>query len=128
MLERLPRKGEYVFGGGELDNFARWFYIKRRKMADKLGNPRIRRIGFKTFRHLKATMLYHRTRDILLAQSTLGHRDLRNTLVYTHLIDNENDDFVCKVARSVDEAKELVESGFDYVTDMDNMKLFRKRK
>jgi integrase len=29
ILERLPRKGDYVFGGGELDNFARWFYVKR---------------------------------------------------------------------------------------------------
>jgi hypothetical protein len=40
----------------------------------------------------------------------------------------KGDDFTCKVARSVDEAKELVEDGFDYVTDMDGLKLFRKRK
>ena len=41
---------------------------------------------------------------------------------------NENDEFVCKVARSLDEAKERVESGFDYVTEMDSIKLIRKRK
>jgi hypothetical protein len=58
----------------------------------------------------------------------LGHRDIRNTLVYTHLLDNENDEFVCKVARNVDEAKELVEGGFEYVTDVEGIKLFRKRK
>jgi integrase len=128
MLERLPRKGEYVFGAGNLDNFARWFYIKRERIAEKLANPRLRRIGFKTLRHFKATMLYHRTRDILLVQRTLGHRDIRNTLVYTHLLDNENDEIVCKAARTVDEAKELVENGFDYVTDVEGLKLFRKRK
>jgi integrase len=128
ILERLPRKGDYVFGGGELDNFARWFYVKRQKMAEKLGNPRIRRIGFKTLRHFKASSLYHGTKDILLVQRTLGHRDIRNTLVYTHLLDNENEEFVCKVARNVDEAKELVENGFEYVTDVEGLKLFRKRK
>lgn len=38
MLSRMPRNVEYVFGGGELDHFARWFYMKRQKIAEKLGN------------------------------------------------------------------------------------------
>jgi integrase len=128
ILERLPRKGDYVFGEGELDNFARWFYVKRRKIAEKLGNPRIRRISFKTLRHFKASSLYHETNDTILAQRTLSHRDIRNTLVYTHLLDNESEEFVCKVARTMDEAKELAENRFDYVTDIEGLKLFRKRK
>ena len=36
--------------------------------------------------------------------------------------------YVCKVAKTVKEASELVESGFDYVCDVDGYKLFRKRK
>jgi hypothetical protein len=43
-------------------------------------------------------------------------------------MDFGGDEFVCKVAKSVDEAKALVESGFDYLTDVDDTKLFRKRK
>jgi hypothetical protein len=43
-------------------------------------------------------------------------------------VDFEGDDYVCKVARTVEEAKALVEGGFDYVTDVDGMKLFKKRK
>ena len=58
----------------------------------------------------------------------LGHKSIKNTLVYTHLVDFGGDDFICKVARSVDDAKALVEGGFDYVTDVEGMKLFRKRK
>jgi hypothetical protein len=58
----------------------------------------------------------------------LGHKNIKNTLIYTHLVNFESDEYVCKVARSVDEAKELVETGFDYVTDVDDVKLFRKRK
>ncbi len=32
------------------------------------------------------------------------------------------------VAKTVDEAKELIEAGFDYVTELDDCKLFRKMK
>jgi len=31
-------------------------------------------------------------------------------------------------AKTIDEAKELLEVGFEYVTDMGDIKLFRKRK
>ncbi len=86
MLSQLPRREERVFGPGKLDHFARWFYVKRRDVSRRLGNPRIRMIGFKTLRHWRASTLYHKTRDILLVQSTLGHKDIRNTLVYTHLL------------------------------------------
>ena len=58
----------------------------------------------------------------------LGHKNIRNTLVYTHLVDFGGDEYVCKVAKNVDDAKALIESGFDHVTDVEGMKLFRKRK
>ena len=40
----------------------------------------------------------------------------------------ESDDYVCKAAKTVEEARQLVEEGFDYVTEIDDVKLFRKRK
>lgn len=58
----------------------------------------------------------------------LGHKNIRNTLVYTHLVSFESDDYVCKVAKTVKEASELVEAGFDYVCDVEDYKVFRKRK
>ncbi len=128
MLNSLPRTGNCVFGSGDLDDFARWFYMKRMQLAKKLQNPRIRKIGFKTLRHFKASMLYHSTKDILLVMRTLGHKDIRNTLIYTHLIDLVDDDFVCKTAKTLEEASKLIEAGFDYVTELDGIKLFRRRK
>ena len=38
MLNSLPRKNDVVFGGGSLDDFARWFYMKRREIAKRLNN------------------------------------------------------------------------------------------
>jgi hypothetical protein len=40
----------------------------------------------------------------------------------------ENDQFTCRTAETLEEAKDLVEAGFKYVTDMDDRKLFRKPK
>jgi len=59
----------------------------------------------------------------------MGHRKIETTLVYTQLLQFEKDDnYTCKIAKNVDEATELIENGFEYVTDIDGMKLFRKRK
>jgi hypothetical protein len=38
------------------------------------------------------------------------------------------DEFTVRVAKPLDEACNLLEAGFEYVTDMDGVKLFRKRK
>jgi hypothetical protein len=81
-----------------------------------------------TLRDIKTAGEYHRTKDILHVMQLLGHKNIRNTLVYTHLVNFEGDEYVCKVARTADESKSLVEIGFDYVCDFDGVKIFRKRK
>ena len=73
-------------------------------------------------------MEYHKTRDILHVKEMLGHRSIQSTLVYTQPINFEDDDFNSATAKNVEEAQKLVESGFEYVCDFDNIKLFRKRK
>jgi integrase len=134
MINSLPRLGTYIFHKPTTDQlsslryFRRVFIRRRKRLAAKLQNPRLEQITFKTLRHFKATMEYHRTKDILHVMQILGHKNIRNTLVYTHLVNWESDDYICKVAKTVEEAKALVESGFDYVTDVEGYKLFRKRK
>lgn len=54
--------------------------------------------------------------------------NLRWNDIYTHLADFGGDEFTCKVAKNVEEAKELIEGGFEYVTEIDGVRLFRKRK
>ena len=58
----------------------------------------------------------------------LGHKNIKNTLVYTQLIEFKEDEFVCKVAKTVPEATALIENGFEYICAIDDAKLFRKRK
>ena len=73
-------------------------------------------------------MEYRKTKDILHVMWLLGHRNIKNTLVYTQFIQFKDDEFVCKVAKTVQEACDLVENGFEYVCAFDDAKLFRKRK
>jgi integrase len=115
--------------GAKADSVRCTFTKKRAYLAQKLGNPRLGKISIKTFRHWKASMEYHRIKDILYVQRLLGHKSLKNTLVYTHLVDfSEEDAFICKVAGNLEEFTVLLELGFEYVTDYGDKKVLRKRK
>jgi len=100
----------------------------RQRTATKLQKPELLRVTLYSLRHYYATMLYHRTKDILLVKAKLGHRRLENTLIYTHLIAFKDEEYTVRAAKCVAEATNLIESGFEYVTEMDGVKLFRKRK
>jgi hypothetical protein len=65
MLNSLPKKNEKVFGLAVYRSMENQFVVTRKRTANKLQNPRIMQIHFHTLRHWKATMEYHKTRDIL---------------------------------------------------------------
>jgi hypothetical protein len=58
----------------------------------------------------------------------LGHRNIANTLIYTQLVEFESDEYCSAVANNVDEAKKLIEAGFEYACSHNETMLFRKRK
>ncbi|MBT0160416.1 tyrosine-type recombinase/integrase [Candidatus Bathyarchaeota archaeon A05DMB-2] len=130
MLSNHSRQTEKVFA--TLYSLKSNFYKTRKSIAFKLQNPRLKEIGLHTFRHWKATMEYHKTKDILHVQQVLGHRDLRNTLIYINLekalFQNADDEFHVKVAHNLDEACKLLEVGFEYIAEIDGARVFRKRK
>ena len=132
-LERLPKKGEIVFPGTMRVFYVSWSRQKR-ALAAKLNNPRIAEITMCSLRHLKGTMEYHRTRDILHVKRILGHQNINTTLIYIDLehaiFRTKNDQFTVRVAKTTEEACQLVGVGFEYVTGdyTDGGKIFRKRK
>jgi integrase len=130
-LDRLKKVCDRIFGNVDAEHFRHNFSLQRRSIADKLKNPRLKQISFKTFRHWKATMEYHRTKDILHVMNVLGHKNIKNTLVYTHLAEElfkSEHEYVSKVAKTEKEACALVDAGFDFVCDFNEHKIFRKRK
>ncbi len=139
-LHSLPKTGERIFGQFQSrqeemafrQNKEACLKHQRKRLASKLGIPELNSITFHTLRHWKGTMEYHETKDIIHVQYVLGHRNIQNTLKYIHLeqaIFKEADDkFHVRVAETLDEATKLLEVGYEFVTDMDGKKLFRKRK
>ncbi|MEM3629154.1 MAG: tyrosine-type recombinase/integrase [Candidatus Bathyarchaeia archaeon] len=73
MLQNMPKKSERVFSNYKsLKTLSLAFQRYRKRIAFRLGNPRLLRISFHTLRHWKATMEYHRTKDILHVMQMLG--------------------------------------------------------
>ena len=127
MLHRLPKQNERIFTRSIPTNL----FIQRKRIARKLGNPRILQIHLHTLRHFFGTMQYHFTKDIIHVQQLLGHRDIKSTMLYIQLeqaLFQTSDEFHAAVANTVEEACKLVEAGFEYVTEIHGVKIFRKRK
>jgi integrase len=128
MLKALPQKSNKVFPGS-VHGIRSNFTTQRRRVAQKLKNHRINRISFHTFRHWKATITYHKTKDILYVKKILGHKSINSTLLYTQLISFEGDEYDVKVAETKQEIVKLLEAGFEWIgKDNDGLTYFRKRK
>jgi integrase len=129
MLQRLAKNSEKVFGNIAYSTMRNNLNDQKKRIAEKLQNPRIRRITPHAIRHWRASIEYHRGAGLIEIIEMLGHSSLRSTLVYTHLMKRtEKDEYISRATRSVKGARALIESGFQYITEIDGLKLFRKRK
>jgi integrase len=113
---------------GTPENYGKYYRHMRNRLAERLHDPTIKNIRLYDLRHYFATTLYAKTRDILLVKQQMGHKKIETTLIYTQLLNLNEDEWTCKTANTINEATQLIENGFEYVTEMDNIKIFRKRK
>jgi integrase len=127
MLNGLPKTSELIFPT-TYRAVCKSFMRIRRRVAHNTSNPRIQSIKLNTFRHWGATMTYHYTKNILLVQKLLGHKNIKNTLKYTQLVQFKDDEFDVATATNIEEAKELLAAGFDYITEKNAIMLFRRPK
>jgi integrase len=132
MLNALHREGQTVFGNGPITSMKTTFIKSRKRIALKLQNPRLTQISFHTLRHWKATMLYHQTKDPYYVQHFLGHKSLKSTEIYINIehtiFEPSSDEFTVRVTDKAEEVKTLLEVGFEYVCQKDDLVYLRKRK
>jgi integrase/predicted RNA-binding Zn-ribbon protein involved in translation (DUF1610 family) len=133
MLNQMPRTNEFVFGERTINSLKATYTRARKRLAFKLGNPRLREIHFHTLRHWKATMEYHYTKDILHVKEFLGHKEIDNTQLYIQLdkqlfqnVPEEN--FTIRTVSTLEEAVKLGEIGFEPFMVINGVQLMRKRK
>ena len=73
-------------------------------------------------------MTYHQTGNILLVKKLIGHKKIENTMKYTQLIQFKDSEYEVTSATTLEEAKTILATGFDYVTEKNGIVLFRKPK
>ena len=61
-------------------------------------------------------------------QKRFGYKNMLTTTMYTPLINFESDNYPSATVQTLNEAKKLIEAGFEYVTGMADVKLLRKLK
>jgi len=113
---------------GNAHNYGRNYRAMRNNLTKKLANPTLHNIRLYDFRHYFATMTYHKTRDILYVKQQMGHKRIDTTLIYTQLMNLNDDEWTCRTAANITEATALIEAGFEYILEKDAIMLFRKRK
>ena len=73
-----------------------------------------------------------KTKDPYYVKNFLGHKSLKSTEIYINiehtLFEPSDDAFTVKVAEKPEEVKALLEIGFEYVCQKDNLIFLRKRK
>jgi len=114
---------------GTQEHYGKNFRQMRNNLAEKLHKPALKTIRLYDFRHYFATTLYAKTRDILYVKQQMGHKKIETTLIYVQLENiTEEDEWICKGATTKEEAMQLIEAGYEYVTETEGTKLFKKRK
>jgi len=131
MIERLPKNSQKIFNC-TYTSLKTSLRLAKKRIARNLNNPRLLKITFHTLRHWKATMEYHKTKDVMHVKELLGHRKLDTTLMYIQiaetLFQHEPDAFTIKVAKTQEEITAHLQVGFEWVGEKDGLVFLRKRK
>ena len=101
----------------------------RRRAAKKFCQPSLNNIPIKNLRNYAGAKFYSSLPDPIATMRFLRHKKLETTMHYIRGITiGGEEEYICKTAKTTEEAIPLIEAGFQYVTDIDGTKLFKKRK
>jgi len=127
MLNELPKTSERVFPTTYNALFC-CFDKVRKRAAHLQKNPRLLSIELRSFRHWGGSMLAFHNVNVLTIKKLLGHKRIENTMKYISMIHFKDDQFEVTTATTIEEAKQVLSAGFDYVTQKDSIMLFRRPK
>jgi len=129
MLRTLPKRPDGFIFNPKPKTLGNVFWRQRKSLAHKLQNPRLLQIHFHTLRHWKGTQLYYETKaDLEHIKYVLGHKDIKSTDRYVTYQGLREEVYVLRVAKTIEEAIELGERGFELWDTWDGVKIYRKLK
>jgi hypothetical protein len=109
------------------------WYQFRAKASEKLHKPQLLNIALRNLRNYAGERYYKSLpiRDPILLMQHFRHKKLERTMHYVRaiILDYEEDDqWISRISTTIEEDQKLIESGFQYVTERNGTKLYRKRK
>ena len=131
MLNRIPKTSDKPFTA-KIHSYRTTFQKLRDRTATKLNSPRLKQIHFHTFRHWKATTLYHAVKDIMMVKAFLGHKSVLSTQIYVNieasLFLQTTDEWTSKAATTQEEIMQLIDVGYTKADEIHGIHIYRKRK
>jgi len=110
------------------ERYAKQYRQTRNTLAKKLQDPSIHTIRLYDFRHYFCTKKLYDINNPYTVMILMGHRHLQTTQRYIHLLNYAEEEYTVSGATTAQEATQLIETGFQYVTTIEGIQLFRKRK
>ncbi len=128
MLNGLPHVAERIFPATYSTMYSCYDRVRKR-VAELQKNPRLLQIELRSFRHWGGTMLaYYTNGNVLIVKKLLGHKRVENTMKYIGMIHFKNDEFEVTSTTTVEEDKQAMSAGFQYVTERNGIKLWQRPK
>jgi integrase len=113
---------------GTAKQYGKNFRHLRNRIAEKLHDPTIHNIRLYDIRHYFCTKKLYDIQSPYVVMNLMGHKRLETTQIYMHLLNLGETEWNCTGATTKEEAMKLIEAGFEYVTEIEGTKLFKKRK
>lgn len=129
ILNPLPNKGKRYFTYSSRGTLWSCCAHVQRRAAELQKNPRLLHVELRSFRHWGGTMLAHYTNgNVLTVKKLLGHKRVENTMKYIGMLHFKDDEFEVTATTTVEEDKQALTAGFQYVTERNGVKLWRRMK
>jgi integrase len=101
----------------------------RERASTKLCKHELNNIPLKNLRNYSGAQLYYKLPDPIAVMRHLRHKKLETTMHYIRgITTGGEEEYICKTAQTLQEATALIEQGFQYITEIDGTRLFKKRK
>ena len=127
MLKNL-QPNDRLFGNVTPDQYGNRYRTIRNRLAEKLKDPTLKTIRLYDFRHYFCTKKLNDINNPYTVMVLMGHTQLKTTQRYMHLLNLNDDEWTCAGATTAKDAMKLIEAGYQYVTTIEGIQLFKKRK
>jgi integrase len=93
-------------------------------------DPTLKNIPMKNLRNYSGAQFYlNYEKDTIGTMRHLRHKRLETTMHYLRaIVLDAEPEYVCRTTKTIEEDAQLINAGFQYVTERDGIKLYRKRK